>query len=479
MKSLKLPNKLNQPLPQKHGSVHFPLNMPISKGMRSRRFGYLFLMLLWVTGSTGFAGAQSINCPSGFNSTSGACGFSQYGSPGSNNFYSNNSGALSGTADILVPVGAGHAGWGLIYQTPVNNQAFTAKFEFVGNGGNLAFVVENAYEPTNSVPIWPFLFNAGAGGEAGFSQFADGLLAAPNHLFALELDSYSPLTNNGSFTSSSVQIYQSLQAPFLPINNTAGYLAQYSTNKISTLPVSLNAPATAQGTTTKDTYSATITYDGYTLTLNMFDVTAGGSCPGTKCFSHSWTGVDIPAITGGTTAYAGFTAGTSGGSFAPATNLLINNFTYTPNTPTGTPNYTAWNANSTYNDGTVSAASPVYSIAPGTYAGTQTVAISTSTSPHNYICYVLSATTPALYPHPDSKGGCSAGTLYTGPVSISSTSTLYAMAGSNNPAFGTAVAEPTGLGPPSTLVAGTYTIGGGSPCCRRPFLLPIRRNLYL
>ena len=230
----------------------------------------------------------------------------------------------------------------------------------------------------------------------------------------------------------------------------------YATNKISTSPVPLNSPVNSQFTTTGDTYSATVTYDGYTFTVSLYDVTAGGSCPGASCFTHSWSGVYIPEIVGATTAVVGLTNGVSITSANP---LYVKSFSYAVNTPTGTPSYTAWNANSTYNNGTVSAASPVYSVAPGTYSGTQSVSITTSSTPNNYICYVLSATTPTLYPQPNNNGGCVTGTLYTGPVSISSTATLYAMAGSNNSAFAV-VEHPTGLGPPSTLVAGTYTIGG-------------------
>ena len=195
----------------------------------------------------------------------------------------------------------------------------------------------------------------------------------------------------------------------------------------------------------------------------------GRRCPGTKCFSHSWTGVYIPAITGGTTAYAGFTAGTSGGSFAPATNLLINNFTYTPNTRPALP--TTRHGMPTLLTMTAPSQPPARSLdRAGNLCRHATVAISTSTSPHNYICYVLSATTPALYPHPDSKGGCSAGTLYTGPVSISSTSTLYAMAGSNNPAFGTAVQADRPR--PAQHPRRRYLHHRRRPRCRRPLPSP-------
>ena len=248
-----------------------------------------------------------------------------------------------------------------------------------------------------------------------------------------------------------------MQYPVLPLCCGGAYVPMYATNKISTSPVPLNSPASSQSTTTGDTYSATVTYDGYTFTVSLYDVTAGGSCPGASCFTHSWSGVYIPEIVGATTAVVGLTNGVSVTSTNP---LYVKSFSYTESTPTGTSSYTAWNANSTYNNGTVSAASPVYSVAPGTYSGTQSVSITTSTTPNNYICYVLSATTPTLYPQPNNNGGCVTGTLYTGPVSISSTATLYAMAGSNVSAFSDGSQNPTGLGPPSTLVAGTYTIGG-------------------
>jgi hypothetical protein len=409
----------------------------------------------WLWLALVFAGmhlhAQVINCSSGFTLTgSGACSVNN--SVGAADFVLG-SPTLSGTAIILAPTGAGHQGNCLIRQTKVNVQAFTAVWTFKMNGLNHAFVVENQSNQNGQA------FCSGAGGEGGFSQSAGGGNIAPNFTFAMMLDAYSPLTEAGSFTHSSAQWYESLQTPAIPIIGGGSYLPEFPTTKLSTSPVPLNSPATTQFTYTGDTYSATLTYDGYTLTLNMFDVTAGGSCPGASCYTQAWTGVYIPSIVGATTAWVGFTAGTSGGAATSTTNLDIDTFTYTVNTPTGSPSYTAYNANSTYNTGVSSAASPVYSVAPGTYAGTQSVTITTSTTPNNYICYTLSATVPTLYPHPDNNGGCSAGTLYTGPISISSTSTLYAMAGSNNSAFATGSQTPTGLGPPSTLVAGAYTIG--------------------
>jgi hypothetical protein len=395
--------------------------------------------------------AQNIfNCTS-FTTSSGPCSISFQGSSQTMSFFSPDPSSVTGGVIDLVPTGSTHNGYAMWYQKAVNVQAFSSTFTFVPSGyDNLAFVIQNEDNNGNK-----FTYGGGAGPEGGFSQFATGGNIPTTNVFALDFDQWSSLTDSGPFTYSSAQIYQTFQMPELPLC-CSGYLPMYATNKISTSPVPLNSPPSAQFTTTGDTYSATVTYDGYTFTVSLYDVTAGGSCPGASCFTHSWSGVYIPEIVGSTTAVVGLTNGVSITSTNP---LDVKSFSYTVNAPTGTPSYTAWNANSTYNTGTVSAASPVYSVAPGTYSGTQSVSI-TSSTPNDYICYVLSATTPTLYPQPNNDGGCVTGTLYTGPVSISSTATLYAMAGSNVSAFSDGLQNPTGLGPPSTLVAGTYSIGG-------------------
>jgi hypothetical protein len=403
---------------------------------------------------------QVFNCSSGFNNTSGnACGApTSYGYPGGYAF-EGNAGPLASGAMTLVPVGQGHNGNALWYQTAVNVQAFTETFTFVPNGYNLAMVIQNyAMGYCN-----PFQCGAGAGAEGGFSQFASNPNIPTNNVWALEFDSYSSV-GQGAFSYSTVQQYQTLQSPAMPNAgcNTAcnggspwnNGVPQYATTKISTSPVPLNSPASTQATTTGDTYSATVIYDGSNLTVNLFDVTADGTCTPTSsptCFTNSWSNVLIPEIVQGNSAVIGFTAGVGVTASNP---ILISGWKYTVNTPTGSPSYTAWNAGSTYNNGATSNASPVYSVAAGSYASTQSVTISSATS-GSYVCYVLSSATLAFYPQTDNNGGCTEGTLYTGAVSIASTATLYAMASSS------ASSPTTSYGPPSTLVAGTYTITGG------------------
>jgi hypothetical protein len=395
---------------------------------------------------------QVINCPSGF-STSGACGVSL--SSGAQPFWT--MGTLGNLPAVnIIPSGTTHAGQVINSQTnTINVQAFTATFTFIPNGQNISFVLQN----NNNNPGYDLgTFRGGAGCEGGFFQ----AFTTPqiNNLFALMLDSYGANTAGGeTFTYSNTQIYQIGQSPCNPNDSGPGY---WGTNKISTSPVPLNSPATTQGTTTGDTYSATVNYDGSNVNLCLIDVTlANGTCNATGTggtgtyFQNTWSNISIPTMVDSTTAYLGIVGGVGETSTAP---LLLESLVYTVNTPTATPSFAAWNANSTTNTGTVSSASPVYSLAPGSYSGTQSVSMTCSTASSN-MCYSLVAgsTPPTILPQVNNQGGCQSGTAYTGAISVSSTSTLYAMCGTNLTNNYSAVA------------AGTYTISGTTPASAPTF----------
>jgi hypothetical protein len=299
----------------------------------------LFLALLWALAPPSTQ-AQVIDCPSGFAST-GNCGvgiiaggqaFELNGSP------SGSSPALVGSQVLLVPPDANHAAMSLTYQTQLNIQAFTASFTFVPNGWATSFIINNS---SNNPYFNGSLFSAGAGCEADFFQ-GYSQTNPPNKVFALDFDSYSPLINGNPFSYSSAQIYISPSGGYVQcpcqssVEGCGTNNGDPSIAKISTSPVPLNSPAGYQNTTTGDTYSATITYDGSNFTLNLYDVTAGGSCPGSSCFTNTWTNVNIPSSVGGNTAWVGF-GGSTGSNPVLNVPVSIKSFVYNVGTPTGPP----------------------------------------------------------------------------------------------------------------------------------------------
>jgi hypothetical protein len=355
-------------------------------------------------------GQTVFNCSS-FAGT-GSCGVNGIGSSGQpfGIYGSTGSGAvpgLSGSAVDLVPVGSTHSGLALTYRTQVNVQAFSANFTFVPNQWNIALVLQNNTNcgGQGASGGCDDAFAAGAGCEGGWFQAFDSASPPwPNNIFALDLSSYN-YTNIGdsSFTYSNAMIYSTGISPCIPNDNQSPY---NPADKISTSPVPMNSPANAMNTTTGDTYSATITYDGSNVTLNFFDVTAGGSCPGASCFSHTWNNVNLPAQVGSNTAWLSLTGGT--GNASTTDPLLVKSFTYTEGTST-----------------TQDAAKPSFSPAAGTYSGAQSVALSSTTS-GAVICYNTSGS-----PATNGSTGCASGTKYAGPVTVASNQTLYAVAGAS------------------------------------------------
>ena len=474
-------------------------------------------------------GTKVFNCSSGFTS-SGVCGaastwsspscpsssqaFCVVGTPTNGGPYP----APSGSQMNVVPVGSNHVGLNMNYMSStVNVQAFTTTFTFVPNGWNLALVIQNN---TNS-NIWGadgYLFAGGAGCESGFYQAFPPMTYWPTQIFALELDSNSGLSSaSPNFTASSVQMYGQQMSPCIPNDGQAYF---YVTDKISTSPVLMNAPAisftgsiasgtltvsavnsgtltvgtslagndipgggvsiTAFGsgtggtgtyklnnsslnvsseaiqgvntcfqtvTGTCDAFTATVDYNGANLTLNLYDATAGGSCPGASCFTKTWNGVNIPSMVGGTTAYIGLAEG-AGAAGPVGLPLYVNGWSYTVNTPT-TPNF----GSGPYTGQPLVTANPTASPAAESYSSAQMVTLSSAT-PNSYICYLTSTTVPIMPPQTDNIGGCIVGTLYTDPISISSTTHLYAIAGN------AANSGNTTGGQFSAVIDNAYTIGG-------------------
>jgi phage gpG-like protein len=153
---------------------------------------------------------------------------------------------------------------------------------------------------------------------------------------------------------------------------------------------------------------AHLTYNGTTLSLTLTDTV-------TNAIFTTSTAINIPAVVGANTAYVGFTAGT----YVAAANQSILNWTYSAG---GAP---------------VPAATPTFTPGSGTYTSAQTVTIADST-PGAKIYYTTNGTTPTT-----------ASTLYSGPVTVSASETLQAIA--------TATGYTT-----SAIGSATYTINTGT-----------------
>jgi hypothetical protein len=401
----------------------------------------LFILLLCV-GSLA-AHAQVFNCGGAGTAwaSSGSCGVVVGG--GQNFQLRGAAGAgVSGGFVNFVPTGSDHNGYGFFYNTAQDVRAFSATFTFVLNQWNLAFVVQNA---TVNPGYTGGAFTSGAGCEGGYYQ---GFGTRPNNVFSLSF-SNSDTTSQSGTAYGAVQIYQQNQEPCAPNDGSSNWIA---TNRLSPSPVSLTASGNAQYANTTDTYSATVSYDGSNFNLCLYDVTAAtGSCSSSTAgtgnfFQHTWSNVSIPSLLNSTTGYIGFNSGVGSGPAAPSTsNLYVKSFAYTVNTATATPSSTATSG------GASTVANPTFSPAAGTYSGTQLVTIATSTG-GTYICYAVGAAGAVILPQPDNYGLCGSGTLYTGPVAVSSTQTLYATAGySSNGASGSGYL-------PSGYVQAAYTI---------------------
>lgn len=299
--------------------------------------------------------ATVFDCSGGF-SSSGQCGVGN-GQPFK--VVGNTTPKLEGGELLLFPTGSNHAVSTLIYQTQVNVQEFSTSFQFVPNGLFFSFIFNNT---TNSPGYQGSSFQGGAGCEADFFQ-GYGMEDPPNHVFALDFDSYDPLnpheTAPWDFVYSSVQIYRAnssaaeypnphVQCPCIGGDNICGDNTSpadghHQITKLSTSPVPLNNPVNAAETTTGDTYSASLAYDGNHLTLSLYDVTKGGSCPGSTCFNHTWNDVNVPASVNGDMAWLGLGASSSGSSKHP---LYVKSFTYSTGgasapTPEPVPSSTA------------------------------------------------------------------------------------------------------------------------------------------
>lgn len=284
----------------------------------------------------------------------------------------NGTAAINGTRLTLTNGGGTEAGSAFV-TTPVNIQSFVTDFRFQltnPNADGMTFTIQG----TGPTALGP------SGGGLGYGPDTPGGTIGIGKSVAVKFDLYS---NGGEGTDS-----------------TGMYI-----NGVSPTTPALDMTSSGLNLHSGDILNVHLTYDGTLLKMTITD-----SVNPAQTFSTSWA-INIPATVGGNTANVGFTAGTGG---LTATQEIV---TWTYTTSAGLP----------------TAATPTFSPAPGTYAASQSVTLSDTTS-GGTIYYTADGSTPTT-----------SSTKYTAPILVSTTTTIKAIAvasGYNN----------------SVVATGTYTI---------------------
>ncbi|HUZ33528.1 MAG TPA: chitobiase/beta-hexosaminidase C-terminal domain-containing protein [Xanthobacteraceae bacterium] len=282
------------------------------------------------------------------------------------------SGSVIELSNGKVGVHSAGAAW---YKTPQNITAFTTDFTFQIASGlpvpsivGITFCVQNSNSATN--PLGSGSNVSADSNLAGYGAYdrSIGSSQAPvgNSIavkFDLNNDRQLNYPSGGSPTSTGLYVNGGPKASLVPQND----LSHYGINLYSGHIMAVH-----------------IVYDGSLLTMTLKDTVTNAQ------FRTSWP-IDIPAITGGNSAWVGFTAGT----IAPVANdLLTWSFSegYAPRLP-----------------------APSFSVAGGSYASAQSVSI--GAYPGATIYYTTNGQQPT-----------SSSSKYTGPISVSSSEVVQAIA---------------------------------------------------
>ena len=366
-----------------------------------------------------------INFPSGFTDSS-------------SQVWLENFATLDGSLIHLVP-GKVHNGSNAWFKTPENVQTFTTTFTFHIDcsadrsdcGGGFGFMMICAcsggnptYDPANGHP--GFTYSGFSGAQFSWSQCEQPLTPAGTWCY-----NNPALNSNGG--SDLKRLPDNIIVTFDNYDNGAGIpgasLTTYATNGVfPARPVTTEYDMAPSGINLNSghLFSATLTYNGSTLTESLTDTVTGAR------YTHSYP-ANIPAAITGDTAFIGF----GGGTGAALDDVYIHSWTYTPGS-SGSPSPGV-------------TATPTFSPGAGTYSSAQAVNISDSTSGAT-IYYTTNGSTPTT-----------SSNVHTGAVMVGSTETLKAIAiasGHTNSAVASAAytmsSQPVAATPAFSPAAGTY-----------------------
>ena len=406
-------------------SLGVAANVPGSQqGIRS----WLFLLLSVITFGVclNAAHAQVINFPSGF-------------ADSSSQVWLENFATLNGSLIHLVPSKV-HNGSNAWFKTPENVQSFTTTFTFHIDcsadksdcGGGFGFMMICAcsggnptYDPANGHP--GFTYSGFSGAQFSWSQCEQPLTPAGTWCY-----NNPGVNSNGG--SDLKKLPDNIIVTFDNYDNGAGVpgasLTTYATNGVfPARPVTTEYDMAPSGINLNSghLFSATLTYNGSTLTEVLTDTVTGAQ------YTHAYA-ANIPAAITGNTAFIGF----GGGTGAALDDIYIHSWTYTPgDTGSGSPAATS---------------TPTFSPAAGTYSSAQSVNISDSTA-GAAIYYTTNGSTPTT-----------SSTKKTGAIMVGSTETLKAIAVASGYASSpiaiaayTMSSDPVTATPAFSPAAGTYT----------------------
>jgi hypothetical protein len=286
--------------------------------------------------------------------------------------------------------GGGNEAGSAFVNTPINIQAFTTDFAMqLSNpaGDGMTFTIQG----NSPMALGP------AGGGLGYGPDTPGGTPGILQSVAVKFDLYS----NAGEGVDSTGLYLNGVSPTTPFTD------------LTPSGIDLHSG---------DTMSVHMTYDGTNLAMTITDAVAG------KTFTTSWP-VNIPSAVGGNTAYIGFTGGTGGAT----SSQKVETWTFVS---TGSIEPTA--------------ATPAFSLAAGTYLGTQTLTITDATAGAT-IYYTTNGTTPTT-----------SSNRYTAPLAVNVSETIEAIAvasGFENSVTTSAayVIESQVATPTFSPVAGSYT----------------------
>ena len=280
--------------------------------------------------------------------------------------------SLAGSAIHLTNSTSVHQAGGAWLTQQQGIQSFSTDFTFQLAPGvfGLTFCIQDSNSTTNYSPYgvtYGYYAYADANG-LGYGAYSNQLKTAIGNSVAIKFDTTADNSKNYvGATPSSTGLYI----------NGGPYMENGFAPETDLVPAGINL---ASG----HVFAAHIVYDGSLLTMVLQDTSTGAAT------RQSWP-IDIPAAIGSSEAWVGFTAGT-----------------VTP----GVIQVNSWDFAEGYNSRLTS---PTFSVAAGEYTSTQTVSLSGPAG-------------ATIYYSTNGRAPTTASTKYTGPISVSSSEAVQAIA---------------------------------------------------